>query len=153
MQMVNTQSNNASMYNNTGSANAANGYQNMMPQKINILLLAESPSGNGKHFYKANTPLYRAVRQGFELQFSTFKNDVIFFRFFKAAGCYVDHFCPGAINKTDKQKREANREGCIHSMEERLQRYQPRMIIVLMKSLAWQVKMSLQLSGISNPRW
>lgn len=124
--------------------------EDAVPEKISILFISKAASGNGKHFYKADTELFRAIRNAFEEQFGMFENNDSFFLFFKSCGCYLDHLCLHQLNKENKLNLHTEKKLCINFLADRIKTYQPKMIIIMMKEIIPEVEEAIRISSITS---
>ena len=117
---------------------------------MNILFVAEASAGRSYDFYLANTLLFKTVKQAFEEQYNEPYTDDAFLLFFEKCGCSLEHLCVKTITKESAAKRAAARKKCIPSLAERIKKEDPRMIIVLMHSIAEEVSAAVLLSGVKT---
>lgn len=138
------------------------------PELVKILFVGEAPGAvapgaaapgaaapvpaKNKHFYLANTNLYRTINTAFEQVFGKFNSAEEFLGFFQSMGFYLDHLSRTAIDKTDAAHRKAARQNAVFSLSERLKIYQPEVVIILMKDIQKQVAEAVEISGISSVR-
>lgn len=118
------------------------------PEQVRILFVAETPASMEKHFYAGNTNLYRAIRTAFEEVFGPFKTHADFIAFFLASGCYLDYLCPGGVDRSSTSVRNKSYHHGIPLLLEKLSSCQPKILVVLMKSMAKPVAEAVALSGI-----
>jgi hypothetical protein len=112
------------------------------PAKVLLLFVSEAPGGGDKHFYLGNTNLFRTIYLAFSEVFGDFKSVEDFLQFFKGTGCFLEHLTCTPIDKSSVKIRKNQRQGGIRT-------YQPRLIMILMKSIEQEVKESIDLSGLS----
>lgn len=113
---------------------------------------AAAPGELGKHFYLANTNLYRTIYTAFEQVYGKFNSAQEFLNFFKSMGFYLDHLSQSAIDKTDAVRRKAARQEAVFSLSERLKLYQPEIVIILMKDIQKEVIQAVEISEINSVR-
>lgn len=120
------------------------------PDEIKILFIAEAPGKPDKHFYLANTNLFRTIFIAFKEVFGDFNSAEEFLIFFRFLGCYLDHLSLQPINKENMAERKAKRKENIPSLSERLKIYCPDTLIILMKGIATEVQDALTSSCINT---
>ena len=72
-----------------------------------------------------------------------------FLQFFKGTGCFLEHLTCAPIDKSSVKIRKNQRQGGIEQLAHKIRTYQPRLIMILMKSIEQEVKESIDLSGSS----
>lgn len=125
-------------------------YDHYLPERLSLLFIAEAAPRLEKHFYKANTPLYRAIKASFQAVFGPFESEDDFLTFFKESGCYLDHLCLHPIDTSTPERRQHARSECRNQLAQRLSTYQPQLIIVVMKSLEKDIRLALQASSLAK---
>ncbi|APF17700.1 hypothetical protein Calab_2172 [Caldithrix abyssi DSM 13497] len=118
------------------------------PEKVNVLYIGESPPSGGTFFYLANSNLFFCIKSAFEESYSHEFSNLEFLDFFKNCKCYLDDLCLVPINnKTDFEREQLRKEG-ISQLSIRINDYNPKAIIVVMKSLEMYVKQAIKLAGV-----
>ncbi len=120
------------------------------PETVKILFIGEAPGRADKNFYLGNNNLYRTVFVAFKELYGGFSSREEFLAFFKAAGCFLDHLGLEHTERHDMEKRKSNRQNGIISLSEKLKRYQPETVIIVMKALEKQLQQAIDLSGIKT---
>lgn len=119
------------------------------PAKVLLLFVSEALGGDDKHFYLGNTNLFRTIYLAFSEVFGDFKSVEDFLQFFKGTGCFLEHLTCTPIDKSSVKIRKNQRQGGIEQLAHKIRTYQPRLIMILMKSIEQEVKESIDLSGLS----
>jgi hypothetical protein len=117
------------------------------PYKIQLLFIGESPPSGGTFFYFANSNLYRAIKKGFSKVYGDFNSDGQFLSFFKGIGCYLDDLCLIPVNNLSTSVRDAERVRGIKPLSRRINEYEPKMIIIVMKAIQSNVLTAIQNSN------
>jgi hypothetical protein len=119
------------------------------PACVRILFVGESPPASGRFFYRADSGLYRAVRETFVQAFPSLKNTE-FLDSFCALGCYLTDLCGEPV---DDMTPDARRQACGRG-EKRLARtiqaLKPRTIVVVVRSIGANVRHAQERAGWSG---
>ena len=116
------------------------------PEVVKILFVGESPPASGRFFYRADSGLYRAVRETFLRAFPTLANEE-FLDSFRALGCYLVDLCSDPVDDLPRRERvRACRAG-----EVRLARticaLQPEVIVTIIRSIRENVERAQNQAG------
>ncbi|WP_439559235.1 hypothetical protein [Dyadobacter sp.] len=122
------------------------------PDQVKMLFVAEAPGGGEKHFYHANTNLYRTIRDAFEVVYGNFNSPEDFIKFFKSTGCYLDHLSQVPLDKANRQARLDGRKTAAESLSSRINEMSPEIVVVLMKEIMPFVESALGQPGINSVR-
>lgn len=119
------------------------------PSRVRILFVGESPPASGRFFYRADSGLYRAVRDTFLIAFPPLqKTD--FLDSFRSLGCYLVDLCGEPV---DKMTRHARRCAC-RAGEVRLARtiraIRPKIIVTFVRSIRANVRRAQEQAGWSG---
>ena len=89
------------------------------------------------------------TRLAFERAHSTsFWDNETFFRYFQAAGCYLDDLCHEPVDKMPKAQREAQLIASIDGLAQRLREKNPAIVAIALKKIEPYVRAAIELSGI-----
>jgi hypothetical protein len=120
------------------------------PDRVRILFVGESPPASGRFFYRADSGLYRAVRETFVQAFPRLTNTE-FLDSFGALGCYLIDLCSEPV---DDIPQDARRQAC-HRGEKRLAQkiraLRPETMVSLVRSISPNVKRAQIRAGWSGP--
>ena len=97
------------------------------PDRVRILFVGEAPRASGRFFYRADSGLYRAVRDTFISAFPNLQK-ADFLESFRALGCYLVDLCGRPVDRMD---RKARRQVCFAgeaSLNGRLRRLRPEIV-------------------------
>jgi hypothetical protein len=121
------------------------------PEKIRLLLVGESPPASGEFFYlKSNMTIYTS--KAFEQVFlRTFHDIVSFLRFFRQIGCYLDDLCLTPVDKMPTLERKALLEESVGPLSERLKKFNPEAIAIVLKRIVLHVQQAIEMAGLTCP--
>lgn len=74
------------------------------PERVRILFVGEAPPMSGRFFYRADSGLYRAVRDTFIVAFPSLKNSE-FLKEFRSLGCYLIDLCGEPVDHLPRNTR------------------------------------------------
>jgi hypothetical protein len=109
------------------------------PARVKILFVGEAPPASGRFFYRADSGLYRAIRDAFAHACPALPNED-FLESFRAQGCYLVDLCGRPV---DRLGRKARRRACVNGearLARTLKRLQPDIAITLVRSIARNVR-------------
>jgi hypothetical protein len=119
------------------------------PADVRVLFIGESPPAGGTFFYYANSNLYDATREAFEMAVPALRNEPDFLSAFKRLGCYIEDLCEEPVNHLelrDPKRLQARLDG-VTPLARRLRRLSPRVVAIVMKAIAGDVAAALAASG------
>jgi hypothetical protein len=117
-----------------------------LPETTNVLFVGESRPAGGTFFYSADSKLYFATKEAFRLGVPDLSRGPIFLERFRALGCFLDDLCLEPVNHLKRNnplawaKRLRLREEGEEPLAERIHRYGPRQIVVVMKEIEPNVR-------------
>jgi hypothetical protein len=114
-----------------------------------VLLVGESPPASGRHFYAANSGLYRAIRHAFVAsQLLTDSEDVR--DCFRDNGWLLRDLSPRPLNRLDDaSRREAHRVGVV-PLARAIRASCPEAIVVIVAGIGPHVRQAIQLAEWSG---
>ena len=119
------------------------------PKKIRILFVGESPPASGRFFYRADSGLYRAIREAFVKAFPNLP-EADFLNSFRHLGCYLVDLCDHPVDHLQpKARRKAHLAGESH-LAKSLRALRPAIVIVVLRSIAHNVQRSERLANWSG---
>lgn len=121
------------------------------PQRVEILIVGESPPQSGKFFYVSSgmtTYTQKAFEAGLDRAFDSTKS---FLEYFKSAGFYLDDICHKPIDKLPPVEREEALRNALVGFSNRLADMRPSKVIVVLKKLEPLVREAIALSGLHAP--
>jgi len=121
--------------------------QSYAPDRIKLLLIGESPPDSGKFFYvKSHMTTYTS--QAFEKAHGIkFKDNSDFLKYFKDCGCFLDDLCHTPVNHLSKKDREKELENCIATLSERIKKFNPPVVAIVLKKIEKYVREAITKSG------
>ena len=124
-----------------------------MPDKINLLLVGESPPSGGDFFYiKSNMTKFTA--RAFELAHSVNfpENDQkAFLEYFKKCGCFLDDISHEQLDKLYQEIRERKLAESVTGFAERLFKFQPAFVSVVVKRVEIHTRIALAIANVDAP--
>ncbi len=111
------------------------------PARVRLLFVGEAPPASGRFFYRADSGLYRAIREAFLEAFPNMRGHD-FLDSFRALGCYLVDLCPGPVDQLGKTARS---KACLEAearLSRTLRKLQPKVVITVVRSIANNVKRS-----------
>jgi len=109
------------------------------PSRIRILFVGESPPASGRFFYRADSGLYRAVRETFVRAFPSLRNTE-FLDSFRSLGCYLIDLCGEPV---DNMSPDARRQACGRGekrLVQEIRAIQPQTIVTVVRSIGTNVR-------------
>lgn len=116
------------------------------PDRIRILFVGESPPASGKFFYYGNSQMARNMRRVLGRLLLNDPKD--FLARFKASGCYLDDLVLMPVNKSSNAHRMQARRKAIPDLAQRIEEYQPIVVVALLKAIERDVREALAQSGV-----
>ncbi len=108
------------------------------PACLRFLFIGESPPASGKFFYRADSGLYRAMRDAFRVVAPSI-NDENFLEAFQSSGCYLVDLCPEPVDRLNPKSR---RDVCRASeglLSQEIAQLQPQVIVSVLRSIEGNV--------------
>ena len=113
---------------------------------INTLFIGESPPEpktnnilceSLRFFYNKNTDLFKYTKDAFSLTFpkKQWENNDKFLDFFKQNGYYLIDLCDVPVNKKQKSNRQVYRKNGEVMLKDKIQKFRPKNIVVIMKGI------------------
>src|SRR5215475_11337716 len=75
------------------------------PHRVRVLFVGEAPPASGRFFYRADSGLYRAVRDTFISAFPNLEK-ARFLESFRALECYLVDLCEQPVDRMDRKARQ-----------------------------------------------
>jgi hypothetical protein len=98
------------------------------PKHITTLFVGESAPHGGTFFYNQDSGLFREIRKAF-------KGESLFLEDFKRNGFYLDDLVLEPVNHLENAVRKSQCKDAVSSLTERLRSYDPKAIVILLKSI------------------
>lgn len=120
------------------------------PSRVRILFVGESPPASGRFFYRADSGLYRAMRDTFVTAFP-FLSKTRFLDSFRSLGCYLVDLCGQPVDHMPRDARQyACRSGEIR-LARMIRRLNPKIMVAIVKSIGVNVRRAQDGAGWSGP--
>ena len=113
------------------------------PARVRVLFVGEAPPASGRFFYKADSGLYRAVRDAFA-QAAFFVPTDDFLETFRTRGCYLVDLCGQPV---DHLSRKLRAEACLHGearLVRTLDQLHPCAVVTVLRSIGANVRRAEQ---------
>lgn len=121
--------------------------QSFRPPRITTLFVGESPPDSGDFFYNCDSRLYFRIKEAFG-------NAPNFLSEFKAKGFFLDDLVHYPINQIKNQKeRNEHRWKAARPFGQRLQKYHPASVVILMRAIEAMVVDAMDQAGLSSVRF
>lgn len=121
------------------------------PDPVNVLYVGESAPAGGTFFYLANSALYRCIQRAFN---SVYDRECgvgeTFLNFFKDKKCYLDDLCLEPVNNLAREIRQERRINGIPDLAARIEKMQPKAIVVVMKAIKREVREAVNEAGLTG---
>jgi hypothetical protein len=111
------------------------------PRKVRILFIGESPPASGRFFYRADSGLYRAIREAFVKAFPDLRKED-FLRSFRNLGCYLADLCNRPVDHLPPKMRRKSCRAAEPLLTKSLRVLHPEIVIVVIRSIARNVQRS-----------
>lgn len=118
-----------------------------LPSDLWLLFIGESPPASGRFFYRADSGLYRAMRDAFRAVDPSI-NDRNFLETFQASGCYLVDLCPYPVDHLDRKLRADICRASEGLLSTKIAHLQPRMIASVVRSIEGNI-----LRATSAAKW
>jgi hypothetical protein len=119
------------------------------PERVRILFVGEAPPVSGRFFYRADSGLYRAVRDTFLTALPALPEDD-FLSSFRALSCYLVDLCGEPVDQMDR----GTRLGICRTSEVHLARtiefLRPAAMVTLVRSIRANVERAQDRAGWSG---
>jgi hypothetical protein len=116
------------------------------PEQVRILFVGEAPPASGRFFYKADSGLYRAIRETFIAAIPALR-DADFRESFRSLGCYLVDLCGRPVDRLGASRR---RQVCMEGeviLSRTLQKLRPLILITVVRSITGNVSRARQKSN------
>jgi hypothetical protein len=111
------------------------------PQRVCILFVGEAPPASGRFFYRADSGLYRAIRDTFVAAIPALQSSKReFLESFRAMGCYLVDLCGRPVDRMDPSSRRSICEAGEARLARRLRQLRPKIVITLVRSIESNVR-------------
>jgi hypothetical protein len=115
--------------------------QTFRPRNVRILFVGESPPASGRFFYRADSGLYRAIREAFLKSFPNLRQ-ADFLKSFRNLGCYLLDLCARPVDHLPPNVRRKLCRANEPRLAKSIRSLRPEIIIVVIRSIARNVQRS-----------
>ena len=108
------------------------------PAQVRMLFVGEAPPASGRFFYRADSGLYRAIRDAFVDAYPNVREGD-FLKSFQALGCYLVDLCGKPVDRLERDQRNiACADGEVR-LARILRQLRPEIVITVVRSIAANV--------------
>jgi hypothetical protein len=122
------------------------------PRRCESLFVGEAPPASGRFFYRADSGLYRAIRDTFSAAFPCMRS-AQFLDFFRSLGCYLVDLCGSPVDGMNLRSR---RRICLAGearLSRRIRQLRPKIIVTVVRSIGINVRRAEQHANWSGPHF
>lgn len=122
------------------------------PATTRLLLVGESSPAGGTHFYRADSNLYRAVREAFGAAFALAHPPEAdaFLAWFRDLGCSLVDLADQPVNRSSAGERAGAVEAGVPALAATIRRTDPARIVVVLRRIAPAVRRAAQLAEFDD---
>jgi predicted transcriptional regulator len=118
--------------------------QQYRPERIDILLVGESRPAGGTFFYLANSNLYYATHEAFQLALGSMPEGGAFLQLLREQGVWLYDLADAPVDRMRGRPRTDAVQARVSNLVDLLRESRPRLVVVIKKSLAATVRQALQ---------
>jgi hypothetical protein len=104
------------------------------PDRVRILFVGEAPPASSRFFYRADSGLYRAIRETFVAAFP-YLCERPFLEAFQSLGCYLVDLCAEPVDRMDARSRKRICAAGEARLSHRIGKLNPEIIVVVARSI------------------
>lgn len=120
------------------------------PADVRVLFIGESPPAGETFFYCANSGLYRATQEAFQLSIPTLGRKTDFRAAFLRLGCFLEDLSQVPVNGlAGPERRQACKDG-IKPLAKRISDLSPRVVVVIGITISPLVGQALDRAGLGE---
>lgn len=122
------------------------------PSTTRLLLVGESSPAGGTHFYRADSNLYRAVREAFGAAFAMVdppEGDA-FLAWFRELGCWLVDLADQPVNRSAAGDRVRAVDAGVPSLATTIRQTDPTRIVVVLRRIAPAVRRAARFAGFDD---
>jgi len=116
-------------------------------KKVDILIVGESRPNNGTFFYFRNSVLYKYINEEIARYTNSYVQDFDCLEFFKSNNIFLDDLNQEPVNHLPRDIRRMLNRNAIQSLSDRIKKYQPRIVISILKGVREEVCKAISLSS------
>lgn len=117
------------------------------PRAVRLLFIGESPPASGRHFYAADSGLYRAMLEAFARAFPALNAESGFLDAFRGAGCALTDLCDVPVDHLAVAVRQARRRTGESRLASEIVAMRPYAIVTVVRSIVPNVRRAVSRAG------
>lgn len=121
--------------------------QKFKPDKVQVLLVGESPPAEGSFFYDRSHMTTYTKNAFQEALGKTFQNNIEFFEHMKSTGFYLEDLSHVPVDKLPGVEREAKLVEESHAFAERVALMKPKVVVIVLRKIEKIVRKALDEAG------
>lgn len=135
-----------------GTSTAAELTERFRPSTVRVLFVGESSPAGSTHFYRANSGLYRATREAFDLaSVAARPSEAIgFLDWFRDLGCWLVDLADRPFEEVPTAEHAAEMEAAIARLATTMLATRPEKVVVVLRRIAPAVRAAAQLAGVAG---
>jgi hypothetical protein len=139
----------ATQYQPTQPANetAAELTDRYRPAAVRVLFVGESSPAGETHFYRGNSPLFRATRDAFQAGLGA-PLDAPFLEWFRDLGCWLVDLADAPFDELPAAEQSAAIDAAIARLTATLQDLRPERVVVVLRRIAPAVQEAADEAGL-----
>jgi predicted transcriptional regulator len=118
------------------------------PDLIDILLVGESRPSGGTFFYRANSNLYYATREAFQVALGSVPPGDQFLGYLQDRGVWLYDLADTPVDRMRGRPRRSAVQARIGALVELLEQAKPRLVVAIKKDLAATVRQAVEDAGL-----
>ena len=118
--------------------------QRYRPAQVRILFVGESPPAAGSFFYRADSVLFEATRDGFQRAYGSMPDGEAFLERFSAAGCWLWDLSLEPVNRFPEPERSAAAFDSEPALAQLLAGLAPENVVVVLKRIEPNVRRAME---------
>jgi hypothetical protein len=117
-----------------------------------VLFVGESSPSGGTHFYRANSGLFRATREAFDLATVAARPSeaISFLDWFRDLGCWLVDLADRPFEDVPTAEHAAEVEAAIARLAMTMLETRPEKVVVVLRRIAPAVRATAQLAGVAE---
>jgi hypothetical protein len=126
--------------------------QRYRPHRVRILFVGEAPPASGRFFYRADSGLYRGIRDTFLAAFPGMRSTE-FLASFRSLGCYLVDLCGTPVGRMKLLLRQHIRLAGETRLSRKIRQLHPKTVVTVVRSVGINVRRAEQQANWSGPHF